>query len=73
MQMRGDIVSRKVHEDMKTDRDYWREAHGVSEQARQVLNRQNDALIEVGRTVEAIANAIRVNIDLPDGQGGPKT
>jgi hypothetical protein len=58
MLMRGDIVSRKVHEDMKSDRDYWRSAHANSEAARLTSSKQVDVLVEGFRTVDVIATAI---------------
>jgi hypothetical protein len=70
MFMRGDIVSGKVHRervsDYKDEALSWREAHSVSEEARKVITRQNDELIEVGRTVRAIAVSIRAQVDLPE-------
>jgi len=63
MLMRGDIVAGKVHrervDEIKQDRDYWRSAHGVSEEARETALRQVDELVEGFKTVEAIANGIR--------------
>lgn len=75
MFMRGDIIPGKVHrervQDYKEEAEAWKKAHDISENARSILNRQNSELIEVGKTVQAIAHAIRVNIELPP-EGGPR-
>jgi hypothetical protein len=59
MFMRGDIVPRKTYQDMMTDRDFWRQAHKESEDARRTSSKQVDTLIEGFKTVDAIAEGIR--------------
>ena len=66
MFMRGDIVPRKTYQDLMLDRDYWRQAHSVSEEARLTSNKQVDVLVEGFRTVDAIAEGIRKAAGRPD-------
>ena len=62
MFMRGDIVPGKVHRervnDYKDEAARWREAHGVSESARETALKQVEVLTEGFRTVDAIAEGI---------------
>lgn len=51
MVIRGDIVSRKIHEEVKTERDYWRST------AMTLLN-VNEAGITLAETSAAILDAI---------------
>jgi hypothetical protein len=63
MFMRGDIVPGKVHRervgDYKEEATHWRQAHGVSEEARITALKQVDVLTEGFRTVDSIAEGIR--------------
>lgn len=66
MFMRGDIVPRKTYQDLMLDRDYWRQAHSTSEDARQTAIKQVDVLVEGFRTVDAIAEGLRKAAGRPD-------
>lgn len=59
MFMRGDIIPGKLHKETVADRDYWRTAHGVSEEARRTSSRQVDELLGMGQTIDAIAKGIK--------------
>ena len=59
MFMRGDIIPRKTHQETIDERNYWREAHKISEEARATSLKQVDTLIEGFATVESMAQAIR--------------
>lgn len=64
----GALVPRSTYEDVLHDRDGWREAHEVSEQARQEQKAQVDELLEHARTTNAFIRALHgvvtVNKDL---------
>lgn len=66
MFMRGDIMPRRAYKDLMQDRDYWRQAHSTSEEARQTALKQVDVLVEGFRTVDAIAEGIRKAAGRPD-------
>ncbi|WP_431781692.1 hypothetical protein [Streptomyces chumphonensis] len=46
----GRLVPRSTLEDVRAERDTWRTAHQVSEEARLAALRQNDELTELART-----------------------
>ncbi|MCE7081143.1 hypothetical protein [Streptomyces sp. ST2-7A] len=50
MVLTGRLVPRSVMEDARTDRDRWRAAHEVSEEARREADRQMGELLELART-----------------------
>lgn len=56
--MTGILVPRRSLEDVKEDRDAWREAHRLSEEARQELQSQNTTLLETTRTIEELIRAL---------------
>ena len=56
--LRGYLVPRSTYDDLKDDRDQWREAHRVSEEARLTQVRQLDAVLEVGETVKNVMTAL---------------
>lgn len=55
---RGKLVPRSAVEDLIHDRDEWRAAHRISEQARQTSADQVEELLEHARTTEAIIRAL---------------
>jgi hypothetical protein len=56
--LRGRLVPRSTYDDLRADRDQWREAHRLSEEARLTQTRQLDAVLEVGETVKNVMNAL---------------
>lgn len=54
----GRLVPRRTHEDSLHDRDQWRAAHMVSEQARQVSADQVEELLEHARTTDAFIRSL---------------
>ena len=56
--LKGDLVSRKNHEDILHDRDMWRAAHMTSEAARQEERDQKRELLEHARVTAAVMNAL---------------
>lgn len=56
--MSGRLIPRRTYEDMIKDRDNWREAHRIAEAERIQQSQQINELLEVGRTVDAIMNAL---------------
>ena len=56
--MRGYLVPRSTLEDMKEDRNAWRDAHGVSETARAEQTAQVADLLDALQTVEQLIRAL---------------
>ena len=56
--MRGDIVPRRIHDDVIHDRDEWRAAHRISEAARQEERDQKKELLEHSRISAAFMAAL---------------
>lgn len=56
--LRGSLVPRKTHDDIINDRNQWREAHRISEEARLAQTKQLDAVLEVGETVKNVMTAL---------------
>lgn len=56
----GRLIPRRTYEDMRQelreDRDKWREAHGISEQARRLQSSQVEELMENTRTTAQFIN-----------------
>lgn len=52
--LRGDLVSRRTHEDAIHQGQMWQAAHMISEQARQEERDQKKELLEIGRANAAI-------------------
>ncbi|MEV6569915.1 hypothetical protein [Streptomyces sp. NPDC051577] len=50
----GRLVPRATLLDMRQERDTWREAHGVSETARQAEREHNAELLELSRTASHV-------------------
>ncbi|WP_436735981.1 hypothetical protein [Streptomyces sp. BBFR102] len=46
----GRLVPRRTYDDLREERDTWRSAHTVSEEARAVERAQTRELLELGRT-----------------------
>lgn len=63
--MRGDLIPRKVHEEVKQERDKWRETAQLAWQSTDRQSDQIDDLIKAQETVVALAEAIqnRVEVD----------
>lgn len=55
----GKLIPRRTYDDMKEDRDSWRAAHAVSEEARIHTAQQLDEMMEVGQTVKDVLQALR--------------
>lgn len=58
MILRGNLVPKSRVEEALKDRDYWREAHKVSEDARATTTKQLDVVLEVGTTVNRVMEAV---------------
>lgn len=56
--MRGRIVPRRTLDDMKAERDTWRDAHRVSEEARHIAQGQVGQLLELSRTASHVLTAL---------------
>jgi hypothetical protein len=54
----GKLVPRRTLEDVITDRNEWRTAHRVSEEARLELQQQVSELLEHSRTTDAFLRAL---------------
>jgi hypothetical protein len=63
----GRLVPRRTYQDMKEDRDHWRTAHAVSEEARIAKSRQLDVVLEVSETVKDVLQALQ-----RPGEGGSR-
>ena len=63
--MVGRLVPRRAVEDVLHDRDEWRAAHRISEQARVELSEQVNELLEHARTTDAVLRSIKANADRP--------
>ncbi|MFD5026981.1 hypothetical protein [Streptomyces sp. NPDC058373] len=50
MVLTGRLVPRRTYDDLKEERDTWRSAHTVSEEARAMERAQTRELLELGRT-----------------------
>ncbi|WP_432091841.1 hypothetical protein [Streptomyces sp. NRRL F-5630] len=50
MILTGRLVPRRTYDDLLKERDTWREAHTVSEEARAMERAQTQELLELGRT-----------------------
>lgn len=50
MVLTGRLVPRRTYDDLKEERDTWRQAHVVSEEARAMERAQTRELLELGRT-----------------------
>ncbi|MFF7142225.1 hypothetical protein ACFZB5_13385 [Streptomyces nodosus] len=61
----GGLVPRRTYNDMRDERNTWRQAHTESEKARQVAQQQVGELLELSRT----AGHILTSLPRPDGQG----
>lgn len=78
MLLRGDIVSRRTHEDALRDRDRWQEAHARSEDGRHEAQRQNGEMLEVVHTTNHVLESLptagrevsHVPVDQAPPQGG---
>lgn len=58
MVLTGRLVTRSREQDLIADRDAWRAAHQVSEEARHVQVRQIDELVEAGRTTRYLVETL---------------
>lgn len=58
MVLRGHLVPRRTYEDMREERDTWRAAHTVSEEARHVAQEQAGELLELSRTAIPLLRAL---------------
>lgn len=56
--LRGDLVPRKVHDDVKTERDALRGALKDSEDARLLKDKQLEVVKEIGLAVQGISRGI---------------
>lgn len=56
--IRGDLVSRRTHEDTLHDMEMWRAAHMVSEQARQEERDQKRELMVAARLGAAVMTSL---------------
>jgi hypothetical protein len=56
--LRGQLVPRRQLEDLRQERDTWREAHTVSEEARRDAQDQAGELLELSRTAGALMTAL---------------
>lgn len=56
--MRGKLVPRKTMEDVLKERDDWKAAHALSEQARLAAAGQVEELLEHARTTDAFIRAL---------------
>jgi hypothetical protein len=54
----GALIPRRTYRDMVHDRDEWRAAHRISEQARQVSTDQVAELLEHARTTDAVIRSL---------------
>lgn len=54
----GRLVPRSTLNDVKADRDHWRRAHEISEQARREQMSQMETLLEHARTTNAFIQSI---------------
>lgn len=59
MVLTGRLVPRRTFQDMKEDRDGWRAAHRVSEEARVEISKQLDVALEVGDTMRQVLTGIQ--------------
>lgn len=57
--MRGDLVARKVHEEVKQERDKWRQAAEKSDSRADALSNNLKELLDSQKTIVAIAEAIQ--------------
>ncbi|MGW4810566.1 hypothetical protein ACWEPB_02825 [Kitasatospora cineracea] len=58
MVLRGLLVPRRLYEDMREERDRWRAAHEVSEEARHEAQDQAGELLELSRTAIPLLRAL---------------
>ena len=58
MVLRGHLVPRRTYEDMRDERDRWRAAHEVSEEARHEAQAQAGELLELSRTAIPLLRAL---------------
>lgn len=56
--LKGDLVPRKTHEDILHDRDMWRSAHMVSEQARQEERDQKRELLTYAKLTTHVVSSL---------------
>lgn len=54
----GYLIPRRTYLDMKEDRDYWRDAHKVSEEARGLKDEQLNVVKDLGNTVMGFSRAL---------------
>lgn len=54
----GRLVPRSTLEDVRQERDTWREAHGVSEEARHVAQGQVGELLELSRAAGNVLGSL---------------
>jgi len=59
----GKLIPRRTYEDLKDDRDRWREAHDKSESARKELLGTLDELLEHARTTESFIRSLPSRVD----------
>lgn len=58
MVLRGTLVPRRTYDDMREERDTWRAAHQVSEEARHEAQEHANELLELSRTAIPLLRAL---------------
>ena len=58
MILRGQLVPRRTHDEVRTDRDTWRAAWEASEEARRVQAQQLGELLELAKTTDHFIRAL---------------
>lgn len=66
MILRGALVPRSTHQEVRSDRDTWRDAWEASEEARRVQAQQLGELLELAKTTDQFIRAL----PRPPGGGG---
>lgn len=70
MVLTGRLVPRRTYDDLKEERDTWRAAHTVSEEARAMERAQTAELLELGRTsAHALSGLRQAASDTTEGVG----
>jgi hypothetical protein len=59
----GRMVTRREHDAMRQDRDYWREAHTTSEGTRSIMAQQMERLLENSEVANQVLTSLKKAAD----------
>jgi hypothetical protein len=63
----GRLIPRRTYDDMRQDRDHWREAHSESEALRAEMQGTLKPLLESAHTSEALLRSLSPKTSPPEG------